>query len=1672
MPGQVFETIRHTQSNVYERHFVSVETKRAQEDNMATTLQELLELYRTVPKTELEKGKYFERLVKIWLENAPTQKNQFSRVLTWAEFAKERGLNATDTGIDLVAEVIGEDDAWCAVQCKFYASDHVIQKSELDSFFTASAKKPFTRRLVVDSTLKPWSKNLAEAIIGLEPPVNRIGIPEIEYSGIDWDNFAKTEQVVLLPKKTPREDQIEVLRAVTDGLAANERGKLIMACGTGKTFTSLIIAQSMVGKGGRVLFLVPSLSLMSQSIREWSIDATVPLRSFAVCSDAQVGVKKASQDDLADIDATDLEIPATTWAQGLAWAAKKDDPERMTVVFSTYQSLAAVADAQAKHGLPDFDLIICDEAHRTTGAKLLGEEASAFIRVHDGDYIKGAKRLYMTATPRVYSDTAKKVADENAAEVASMDDETKYGPTLFTRNFGWAVGKGLLTDYKVIVLAVDEATISSSVQRLLADDNNELQLDDATKIVGCFKALTKINVRAELDTDPHPMRRALAFCKSINASKLVESEFAQVVADWRTDPVTQEEASAYPELNCQVQHVDGTFKANAKNQRLGWLKAEAGDNVCRILTNARCLTEGVDVPALDAVLFLHPRKSQIDVVQAVGRVMRKAPGKSMGYVILPIGVPAGVRPEDALDDNERYKVVWQILNALRSHDERLDATINKIDLGVDPGDRIQIIGPYGMMGTEVGATVSKLPDRVKAASASMDLGGGAARDDDSDTTSAPKPPEPEQGAFVFDDLAKAIMARIVKKCGTRTYWEDWAKDVARIAEIHITRIKAAVENAGSHEQAAFEGFLSEIRDDLNDAITPDEAIEMLAQHLITRPVFDALFEGYAFADQNPVSRALEKVLAVLDHQHLEKETRSLERFYASVRTRAAGIEEAAAKQKIVVELYDKFFKSAFPKLTQRMGIVYTPVEIVDFIIKSVEEVLNEEFGQSISDKGVHVIDPFTGTGTFITRLLQSGLIKPQDMARKFREEIHANEIVLLAYYIAAINIEAVFHDQTGTYEPFPGICLTDTFQLYEKDDLVSGMMEDNSARRTRQKNQPIRVIIGNPPYSAGQNSANDNAANVDYPSLDARIAETYAARGTATNKNALYDSYIRAIRWGSDRLKDWGGVLAFVTNAGWIDANTADGLRKSLADEFTRIDVFHLRGNQRTQGEQSRREGGKIFGQGSRTPVAITLLTLNPTAEKRGAIRVHDVGDYLSREDKLAKVAAFASLSGITAANGWQAITPDEHGDWLKQRDDGFERFIAMGDKDGGAAVFTLRSRGIETGRDFWVVNPSVKVLATSARRLVESFNSQIDATERGKKRTEADIVSRDPSLISWNSSLIDRFSRGQRLSFDSDLIQPVLYRPFSAQHIYHGDGLIHRPGQWSRFYPSPGAENRCIVVMGPGESQQFSSLAIGKAAEFKIVYNGQAFPRYIYTPAAPETPPGDLFAAAPADANAPKYIRTDAITDAGLKHFTDAYPGEVISKDDVFDYVYGILHHPTYRERYADNLTKELPRIPLMKTVEAFRAVVDAGRALGDLHVNYETVEPWPVTVKEGDLALTNIDDPVSFWRVEKMKFAGKRPNIDRTTVIYNPRLTITNIPLEAYEYVVNGKSALDWVMERQAIKTDPASGIISDANAYANETVGDPRYPFDLFCRVITVSMKTLEIVKGLPVFDVREG
>ncbi len=1623
---------------------------------MSTPLRALLAEFRNSAKTEREKGNYFERLAVDFIKNDHGMAQEYEGAWLYSEWAQLFGSDGRDTGIDVVAKIRGED-SFCAIQCKFYREGHRIQKADIDSFFTASGKRQFSRRLIIDTTDAPWSANAEDALSDQDKPISRIGLDRLEESPIDWSAYLLRDEVKIAPPKSIRPHQQDALQAVRDGLAEADRGKLIMACGTGKTFTGLKIAEDIAGSGKMVLFLVPSLALMSQTIREWTIDTATPLRAFAVCSDVQVGKRRKSTSDVAEIETHDLDYPATTNAAKLADKVAHAAPDRMTVVFSTYQSIQVISDAQHKHGLPEFDLIICDEAHRTTGATLDGEDESNFVKIHSQDFIAGKKRLYMTATPRVFGDAVKSKASEASAVLCSMDDESLYGKALFARGFGWAVENQLLTDYKVLVLAVDEQMVSGGVQNRLADGSSELKLDDATKIIGCYKALTKHGLKDELLTDPQPMKRALAFCKDIATSKLVQNEFAAVIHEYlASDEGKETEGDATP-LDCQLEHVDGTFNAKARNRLLDWLKEEHGDHACRILTNARCLSEGVDVPALDAILFMHPRKSQIDVVQSVGRVMRRAPGKNMGYVILPIGVPAGMTPEEALNDNERYRVVWQILNALRSHDERFDAMINKADLGVDISDHIEVI-----------AVSNKLPTKKTSDGAKTNIGHGTAADDDEREQGDIKPKDPEQGTFFFDEFSKAIMAKIVKKCGRRDYWEDWASDIAKIAQTHITRITALVEKPDTTERAAFEAFLAEIKDDLNDSITEGEAIEMLAQHIITRPVFEALFDGYSFAQNNPVSKAMQAVLDVLDEHSLEKEAESLAKFYESVRRRAAGIDKADAKQKIIVELYDKFFRNAFPKMTERLGIVYTPVEVVDFIIHSVNEVLQSEFGQTLGSKGVHILDPFTGTGTFITRLLQSGLIKPEELEHKYRHEIHANEIVLLAYYIAAINIEAAYHGVAGgDYVPFEGICLTDTFQLYEQErDLISDLMADNSNRRTRQKELDIRVIVGNPPYSVGQASENDNAKNVAYPNLDQRIRETYVATSNATLSRNLYDSYIRAIRWASDRIGD-AGIVAYVSNAGWLEGNATDGLRRCLAEEFANIYVFHLRGNARTSGEQRRREKDNVFGQGTRTPVAITLLVKNPKATAQGQIHFHDIGDYLTKDEKLAIVTRFASIGGIDAEDGWRSIAPDEHGDWINQRDSSFEGFVALGDKSAteDVALFRNYTQGVNTSRDAWVYNFSLTSLEENCERTIDFFNDEVDRFVL-EGRPEDFSYDSDPAKISWSRALKSDLARARKIDGNEGDRRIGIYRPFCKQWLNLSRRLNEVVSKVPMSWPQANSSTNAIMLVGAGTSRGFSALMIRNAPNFHTMDTGQCFPQFVYEdePNAAD-PQGNLLS----DASNGDKGQRDAITDIGLAHFQAAYPSEVITKDDLFYYVYGLLHSEEYRARYVDNLSKQLPRIPAVKKAADFWVFVEAGRKLGDLHCDYETVEPYPVTFVRGDTALAAPSDPEAFYRVEQMKFAGKRPNLDKTTVIYNANITISGIPLEAYDYVVNGKPAIEWVIERQCVKTDKASGIVNDANRYAIETVGDPAYPLKLLQRVITVSLETMKIVRSLPKLEI---
>lgn len=1625
-------------------------------------LSELLTKIEHASPTQRDKGTTFENLCVQYFLHEPKYTELYSDVLSYAGWIAQYGdavgiTTKKDDGIDLVA--VTKTGEFHAIQCKNY-NQTKIAKKYIDSFLAASDKTYFTLRYIVAST-DNWTEEAKNMLRDKAVPVTALSLTDLEQSALDWSqfDFDPAYKPVMKAKKQLRAHQIPALEAVKRGLTTADRGKLIMACGTGKTFTSLRIAETVAGRGKTVLFLVPSLALLSQTLDEWTQDTQVDLRCFAVCSDSDVG--KKNHDDNVVVGISDLKYPATTNADSLVKAFNQPDifgsdkPPYMNVVFSTYHSVEVIHQAQ-KLGFPVFDFIICDEAHRTTGATFEGDNESAFVRIHDNAYIAGNKRLYMTATPRIYSDEAENT--EGVENVYSMNNEKWFGEDLYVITFSKAVQLGILCDYKVIVLAVEESHISRRIQSLLRDENNQLKVDDAAKIVGCWKALAKQGLAGTDGVHPEAMKRAVAFCQVIEkdfrgkahkvSSKLITEMFGAVVEAYQASEIDHlreiapdKEIDPALMLQCQVQHVDGGMNATQKKSKIEWLKEETPDNTCRILSNVRCLSEGVDVPSLDAVLFLTPRSSQVDVVQSVGRVMRRAEGKELGYVILPVVIPAGEEPEIALNNNQAYRVVWQVLNALRAHDDRFDAMINKLEFNGEDTGRMEVI-----------AVADKVVKKTKRQTKKSELAGKARK---SSGIGSAVSPVPEQFDIEFSvgEIERALYAKIVKKCGNRHHWEDWANDIAKIARTHIDRIHGILENpANTAEISAFRAFADELRDDLNNSVSDDEIIEMLAQHLITKPVFDALFADYNFTDHNPMSMAMQNVLNTLQEHHLEKEASTLNSFYESVKMRADGITTAEGKQQIIVQLYDKFFRNAFPRMTERLGIVYTPVEVVDFIIHSVNDVLKQEFGQTLSDKGVHILDPFTGTGTFITRLLQSGLIPSDKLAYKFKNEIHANEIVLLAYYIAAINIEAVYHGITeeADYTPFEGICLTDTFEMYEKDDLVSEVLVDNSERRKRQKALDIRVIIGNPPYSAGQKSENDNNQNISYPYLDRRISDTYAAHSAATLQKNLYDSYIRAIRWASDRIGEHG-VIGFVTNGAYIDSNSADGMRKCLVDEFSSLYFFHLRGDQRTTGEKSRQEGGKIFGSGSRAPIVIAILVKNPASEKYGQIYFHDIGDYLNREEKLQKISEFASIDGIEKIHGWRSITPDDHNDWLNQRDNSFNDFMAIGNKKDKEelSVFYNYSNGVVTARDAWVYQYSKIKLENNISGMIHFYNIELaKLSERGGVNNVSnvgDLVDNNPTKISWSRALKNDLKKEKKLEFETSSVYKCMYRPFINSWMYFNRRLNEMVYQMPQIFPFPNAENTVISV-NVNPKKGFCLLITNVVPDFHLLGDVQCFPLYIY------------------ELSEGKVVRKDAISDLSLDKFNSFYSVSNIGKEDIFYYIYGLLHSEDYRSRYAANLSKELPRIPCVKTANDFWILSKAGRDLAKLHLNYESVEPYKATIDTGSLLYSQLgkDD----FYVEKMKFAKRD---EKNTVIYNNKIRIKNIPVEAYDYIVNGKPALEWVMERQSVSKHKDSGIVNDANDWAIETMGNPRYPLELFLRIITVSLETQKIINNLPKLEI---
>ncbi|GAA8636823.1 DEAD/DEAH box helicase family protein [Helicobacter pylori] len=1352
-----------------------------------------------------------------------------------------------------------------------------------------------------------------------------------------------------------------------------------------------------------------------------------------MCSDDKTGQSKKNKsknEDNDDIKFSELPIKASTRLEDILSTYEKAQKEnKRFIIFSTYQSALRIKEAQ-EAGLNGIDLIICDEAHRTVGAMYSTNERddkNAFTLCHSDENIKATKRLYMTATPKVYSESSKAKAKEKDNVIYSMDDAQTFGEEIYTLNFERAIALDLLTDYKVIILAVRSENLSGvtnsvnkKISQLKAEgtklDKKLINNEFVCKIVGTHKGLAKQDLIALDDenkedndlknkADTFVSQRAISFCKSIQTSKNIKDSFETIMECYDEEL----KKKSFKNLQITIDHVDGTMNCKERLDKLENLN-QFKPNTCKVLSNARCLSEGVDVPALDSVIFFDGKSAMVDIIQAVGRVMRKAKNKKRGYIILPIALAENdIKNLDEAVKNTNFQNIWKVLKALRSHDSSLvdEATFK---------EKIKIFGSDDTSNPDDEEGLQK------------------------DKTEQSDPKEAQKTLFdaiLLQDLANAVYNVMPTKLGDRNYWENFAKKTGNIARTLNNRLK---ELFGKNPEI-FDNFLTSLRGNIHQNIKEEEALDMIVSHVITKPIFDAIFGDNI---QNPIAKALDKMVLKLSDLGLEGETKDLKNLYESVKTEATRAKSQKTQQELIKNLYNTFFKEAFRKQSEKLGIVYTPIEVVDFILRATNGILKKHFNTDFNDQNITIFDPFTGTGSFIARLLskENNLISDEALKEKFQKGLFAFDIVLLSYYIALINITQAAQNRDSSLKNFKNIALTDSLDYLEEKTnkgvlpLYEDLKENKDIKDTL-ADQNIRVIIGNPPYSSGAKSENDNNQNLSHPKLEKLVYETYGKNSNAKVGATTRDTLIQSIRMASDVVKD-KGVVGFVVNGGFIDSKSADGFRKCVAKDFSHLYVLNLRGNARTSGEERKKQGDGIFDSGSRVTVAVIFFVKDESVQN-SAIHYYEVEDYLKREAKLNLLVSFENLDLVP----FKEITPNNKGDWINQRNDGFEKLIPLKrDKKSKIfnTIFDLNSNGVASGRDPWVYNFSPNALKQSVQNCIDTYNADLKRfnerfREAFKQRTKGvksgDLykqlndkeITTDKTKIAWTCGLKQRFIRNEILPESGmERVRLSLYRPFNKQWLYWDKDWINGQGRFSKIFPDKSVRNVVINTT----IRNFSALIGDAIPDTHFIGDANAYPLYYYD---------DLG------------NRHDAISGYALNLFRRHYKDNAITEEEIFYYIYAIFHHKGYLEKYKNSLAKEAPRIALS---EDFKELSVLGKELAELHLNYESGEMHK-SVKHNLLENAEIE---GYYDVVKMKKDKKGDRIQ-----YNHHITITQIPKKAFDYVVNGKSAIDWVIERYSITTDKDSLIENNPNHYAGG-----QYIFELLCRVIKLSEKSVDLIEKI--------
>ncbi len=1600
-----------------------------------STYKLIKEKLQAIPNQRL-KGSWFEKVSKRFLKEHDSA-DEYESIDLWSDW-ELRGKEG-DRGIDMVITTTSKE--YIAVQCKFHQDS--VSYNDLSTFLSklqsGVGEVGFKKGIIISTS--NLSSNALEEIeqIRKSKGIDIVEITEEDfiYSQIDWEKFDPTQtqgEIPLCDKKKPRPHQIEAIKATKEYFSnpKNTRGKLIMACGTGKTYTSLKIMEALDPK--ITLFLAPSIALLSQTFREYAQEKSEPFYASIVCSDDKVGKgkKNKNDDDTDDINFSELPNKPSTRPEDILSVQKKAQKEnKRFIIFSTYQSALRIKEAQ-EVGLGEIDLIICDEAHRTVGAMYSSNERddkNAFTLCHSDGNIKAKKRLYMTATPKVYSESSKARAKESDNAIYSMDDGEIFGEEIYTLNFTRAIALDLLTDYKVMILAVRKENLSGvtnsvnqKISRLEAKgtklDKKLINNEFVCKIIGTHKGLAKQDLIALDDenkqdhnlqnkNDTTPSQRAISFCKSINTSKNIKDSFETIMECYDEEL----KKKSFKNLEIKIDHIDGTMNCKVRLEKLEELNTFK-PNTCKVLSNARCLSEGVDVPALDSIVFFDGKSAMVDIIQAVGRVMRKAKHKKRGYIILPIALEESeIENLDEAVNNTNFKNIWKVIKALRSHDPSLvdEATFR---------EKIKIFG-------------------------SDDNGNDETNQDDEEpqkdkTDKTEQDPKQAQktlfDAILLQDLANAVYNVMPTKLGDRNYWENFTKKTGNIARTLNSRLKDIFEK----NPEFFHGFLDSLRGNIHQNIKEDEALDMITSHIITKPIFDAIFGDNI---KNPISKALDKMVEKLSTLGLQGETKDLKNLYESVKTEAMHAKSQKSQQELIKNLYNTFFKVAFRKQSEKLGIVYMPIEVVDFILRATNGILKKHFNTDFNDKNITIFDPFTGTGSFIARLLskENNLISDEALKEKFLNHCFAFDIVLLAYYIALINITQAAQNRDGSLKTFKNIALTDSLDFYEEKndkgvfDLFKDLEENKEIKSTIEK-QNIRVIIGNPPYSAGSKSENDNNQNLSHKKLEKRVYEKYGQISTAKVGATTRDTLIQSIYMASELLKD-RGVLGFVVNGGFIDSKSGDGFRKCVAKEFAHLYVLNLRGNARTSGETFKKEGGKIFDSGSRATIAV-IFFVKDASVKNSAIHYYDIGDYLKREDKLNRLANFTDLDEIP----FETITPNNKGDWINQRDDAFDKLIPLkrDKKRQNPSVFDINSGGVVSGRDSWVYNFSPDALMQNVQKCIDTYNADLKRfnahfREAFKSRTKGvksgDLykqlndqeITTDKTKIAWTRALKQEFIKNKNLQESHEKrIRLALYRPFNKQWLYFDKNLNEEQYQLPKIFPDKDAQNVVINTT----RRNFSALVSDAIPDKHFIGDANAYPLYYY------------------DGLGNRHY---AISGYALNLFRRHYEDNLIAEEEIFYYIYAILHHKGYLEKYKNSLAKEDPRIALS---EDFKELSILGKELAKLHLNYESEELHTSVEYQ---TLMNAEEK-GYYDVETMKKIGDR-------IHYNNHIAITKIPKKAFDYVVNGKSAIDWVIERYQKTTDKDSLIENNPNDYAGG-----KYVFELLCRVIKLSEKSVDLIEKI--------